>query len=336
MARKIGIDERMLRKAEQIAGRDHIDYERRMQELDEEKRKLSITLSNAQNRENNLIRQEQQYRDQTEYTLNERRNILRAYKAKFEEIISNSNRQIERTILEIKNSQAEKTQTREVRKQLEDFKQEAMRLTPSVVSYAPTEEDQKIDAIIERLRRKEREKAEKRQRKLQEKEKAQATTPKPAEKPLKAGETAYLDGGTSPMTIMEIKDGKALVQMGMMQSFVDLNRLKRARTEQKDKTEQKQQTVNVNFLTEKKQGGFLFGLDVRGMRGDEAIERVAKYIDEALATGHSEIKILHGTGTGALRSMIRDYLRVQPIVKRCYDEKIELGGAGITVVELDY
>ena len=328
MARKIGIDERMLRKAEQIAGRDHIDYERRMQELNEEKRKLSITLSNAQNRENNLIRQEQQYRDQTEYTLNERRNILRAYKAKFEEIISNSNRQIERTILEIKNSQAEKTQTREVRKQLEDFKQEAMRQFD--------EEDQKIDAIIERLRRKEREKAEKRQRKLQEKEKAQATTPKPAEKPLKAGETAYLDGGTSPMTIMEIKDGKALVQMGMMQSFVDLNRLKRARTEQKDKTEQKQQTVNVNFLTEKKQGGFLFGLDVRGMRGDEAIERVAKYIDEALATGHSEIKILHGTGTGALRSMIRDYLRVQPIVKRCYDEKIELGGAGITVVELDY
>jgi hypothetical protein len=103
-----------------------------------------------------------------------------------------------------------------------------------------------------------------------------------------------------------------------------------------DKLITKKQTVNVNFQTEKKSGGYLQGLDVRGLRGDEAIEQVAKYIDQALATGHREIKILHGTGTGALRSMIRDYLRVQPIVKRCYDEKIDLGGAGITVVELDY
>ena len=126
MARRMGIDERLLQKAEQIAGRDHIDYERRMQELDEEKRKLSITLSNAQNRENNLIRQEQQYIDQTEFTLTERRNLLRAYKAKFEEVISNTNRMIERTILEIKNAQAEKTQTRDLRKQLDDFKQQAM------------------------------------------------------------------------------------------------------------------------------------------------------------------------------------------------------------------
>ena len=80
----------------------------------------------------------------------------------------------------------------------------------------------------------------------------------------------------------------------------------------------------------------MFGLDVRGLRGDEAIEKVAKYLDEALASNHHEIKILHGTGTGALRSMIRDYLNSQLIVSRCHDEKIELGGAGITVAELDY
>ena len=332
MARKMGINERMLQKAEQIAGREHIDYERRMQELDEEKRKLSITLTNAQNRENNLIRQEQQYIDQTEFTLTERRSLLRAYKAKFEEIISNTNRIIERTILEIKNVQAEKTQTREIRKQLEDFKQQAMQEFD--------DEDNKIDETIERMKRKQAERAERRAKRREEKAQQAAAiaqkTVKPQERPLQPEDTVYLDGGTTPMTIIDIKDGKALLQMGGMQSFVDIKRLKRAKSSDKKADDAKKQTVNINFQTEKKSGGYLQGLDVRGLRGDEALEQVAKYIDQALTTGHREIKILHGTGTGALRSMIRDYLRVQPIVKRCYDEKIDLGGAGITVVELDY
>ena len=332
MARRMGIDERLLTKAEQIAGREHIDYERRMQELDEEKRKLSITLSNAQNRENNLIRQEQQYIDQTEFTLTERRNLLRAYKAKFEEVISNTNRMIERTILEIKNAQAEKTQTREIRKELEDFKQQAIQEFD--------DEDRKIDETIERMKRKQSERAERRARRREEKAQqaaavAQQVAKAKVERPLQPDDTVYLDGGTTPMTIIDIKDGNALLQMGGMQSFVDLKRLKRVKTASKD-TEPKKQVVSVNFQTEKKSGGYLQGLDVRGLRGDEALEKVAKFIDQALTTGHREIKILHGTGTGALRSMIRDYLRVQPIVKRCYDEKIDLGGAGITVVELDY
>ena len=330
MARKMGINERMLQKAEQIAGREHIDYERRMQELDEEKRKLSITLTNAQNRENNLIRQEKQYIDQTEYTLNERRNILRAYKAKFEEILGESNRKIERTILEIKNAQAEKVQTREIRKELEDFKQQALQQLE--------EEDRKIDETIERMKRKQSERAERRAKRREEKEQQAAAirAAQPKERPLQPDDTVYLDGGTTPMTIIDIKDGKALLQMGGMQSFVDIQRLKRAKSSDKKADDAKKQTVSVNFQTEKKSGGYLQGLDVRGLRGDEAIEQVAKYIDQALTTGHREIKILHGTGTGALRSMIRDYLRAQPIVKRCYDEKIDLGGAGITVVELDY
>ena len=94
--------------------------------------------------------------------------------------------------------------------------------------------------------------------------------------------------------------------------------------------------IRVNIESETKHGGFLFGLDVRGLRGDEALEKVAKHLDDALAAGKHEIRILHGTGTGALRSLIRDYLATQDIVSRSHDEKIELGGAGITVAELDY
>lgn len=326
MARKIGISEQLLREAEEIAGREHIDYERRMQELEEEKRKLTIALANATNHEKNLITQEEKYRTETEYTISERKNILKAYKAKFEQILKESNRMIERTVLEIKNAQAEKTQTREIRKELEDFKEAAMEEL--------NEEDKRIDEIMERLRRKQQEKAERRAKKREEKEEQKTKILPPKEKPLKPGDKVLIDDGTSPAQILDIKDGKALLQMGLMQTFVDLKRLKKAGGNNQE--EKPKQVVSVNFQTEKKSGGFLYGLDVRGMRGDEAVARVAKYIDEALTTGHREIKILHGTGTGALKSMIRDYLRTQPIVKRCYDEKVDLGGAGITVVELDY
>jgi DNA mismatch repair protein MutS2 len=329
MAHKIGISDKLLKKAEQIAGRDHIDYERRIQELEEEKRKLAITLSNAENHERNLIKQEEQYHNETEYTLKERKNLLQAYKAKFEQIIKDSNRQIERTILDIKNANAENTQTRQIRKQLEEFKQETARKLE--------EEDQKIDEIIERLKRKQKERAERRAQKRAEKEqKAAAILNIPKEKPICAGDSVYIDGSTTPSKVVEIKDGKALVIMGHMQSFVDIKRLTKAKPQNANKEESPKQKINISFQTEKKNGGFLFGLDVRGMRGDEAIERVAKYIDEALATGHREIKILHGTGTGALKTMIRNYLHVQPIVASYRDEKTDLGGAGITIVTLDY
>lgn len=331
MARKIGISDSLLKTAEEIAGREHIDYERRMQELEEEKRKLTIALANASNREKTLSSQEEKYRTETEYTISERKNILKAYKTKFEEILKESNRMIERTVLDIKNAQAEKTQTRNIRRKLEEFKEEAMQEF--------TEEDKRIDEIMERLRRKQQEKAERRAKKRDEKEQAKARIIPPKEKPLKQGDKVVIDDGTSQATILDIKDGKALLQMGLMQTFVDLKRLKRigaSADQQNNQQAQPKQTISVNFQTEKKSGGFLYGLDVRGLRGDEALPRVAKYIDEALTTGHREIKILHGTGTGALKSMIREYLRTQPIVKRCYDEKVDLGGAGITVVELDY
>ncbi len=330
MASKIGISPQLLKMAEEIAGREHIDYERRMQELEEDKRKLTIALANASNREKTLSSQEEKYRTETEYTIAERKNILKAYKTKFEEIIKESNRMIERTVLDIKNAQAEKTQTRDIRRKLDEFKEEAMEQF--------TEEDKRIDEIMERLRRKQQEKAERRAKKREEKEEAKAKIIPPKEKPLMPGDKVTIDDSSTQVAIIDIKDGKALLQMGLMQTFVDIKRLKRAgqAANGNNNDSQPKQVVSVNFQTEKKSGGFLYGLDVRGLRGDEALSRVAKYIDEALTTGHREIKILHGTGTGALKSLIRDYLRTQPIVKRSYDEKVELGGAGITVVELDY
>jgi DNA mismatch repair protein MutS2 len=76
-------------------------------------------------------------------------------------------------------------------------------------------------------------------------------------------------------------------------------------------------------------------LDVRGMRGDEAINAVTYFIDDAILMGVSSVRILHGTGSGILRQLIRQYLATVPNVSHFRDEHVQFGGAGITVVELD-
>jgi DNA mismatch repair protein MutS2 len=323
LAKKTGLDNGILRKAEEIAGREHFDYEKRTQELEEERRVLKMKLSELESREKELSRKEDFFNSETEYTLSERKNIIKATKLRFESVLKEINRKFENTILEIRNTQAEKEKTRELRSEFKEFAESKIQ----EISL----EEQKIDEKMEKLRRKQQEKAERKAQKRLEKEAQKVEIQAPVEKPLKEGDNVFLDDNQTEFKILQIKDGKALLQFGQMQTFAEIKRLKKSKKQDIEK-----QKVNVSIETETKRGSFLFGLDVRGMRGNEAVERTAKYLDEAIASGHNEIKILHGTGTGALKSMIRDYLNSQLIVKKCYDEKIELGGAGITVAELDF
>ena len=75
-------------------------------------------------------------------------------------------------------------------------------------------------------------------------------------------------------------------------------------------------------------------LDVRGMRGDEALNAVMYFIDDACLVGMSRVRILHGKGNGILRQLIRQYLGTVPSVTNFRDEHVQFGGAGITVVDI--
>jgi DNA mismatch repair protein MutS2 len=76
-------------------------------------------------------------------------------------------------------------------------------------------------------------------------------------------------------------------------------------------------------------------IDVRGMRVDEALQTVTYYLDDAIQCSAERVRILHGTGTGALRQMIRDYLKTVSGIRSFQDEHVQFGGTGITVVELE-
>jgi len=325
IAQNIGLDASILANAEEIAGREHVDYERRLEEIDELERKLRLRLENVSNREKNLSNLQDKFNNETTKTLEERKKIIKQAKQQAEDILKTANKRIENTISEIRDSQAEKDKTKLLRKNLEEYKQQ--------VSLEISQEEQKIELTMERIRQKQQEKQEKRLKKQQEKEELAKKILPPKEPQFKIGDLVQLDNNDGELKILEIKDNTALVQMGNMQTFVALKRLTKIT---KKKEEKPKSQISVNIKTEVRRGDFLYGLDIRGCRGDEAMIKVQKYIDDALAADKREIKILHGTGTGALRQMVRDYLNTQLIVKKFYDEKVELGGAGITVVELDY
>jgi DNA mismatch repair protein MutS2 len=145
--------------------------------------------------------------------------------------------------------------------------------------------------------------------------------------------------GTTAIGTVEKIDGKRItVQFGMVRSVIDSQKLVPAKAEKKEEkqsfqiatymskdTQDKIRDTHLNFHPE---------IDVRGMRGDEALDTITHYMDDAILVGASRIRILHGTGNGILRQLIRQYLRTVPQVTSARDEDVRFGGAGITVVQI--
>ena len=127
----------------------------------------------------------------------------------------------------------------------------------------------------------------------------------------------------------------ATVIFGDMKTKMKTDRLERAAAPKKEEPKpylalgrQTRETIDNRKLN------FKQDIDVRGMRGDEAINTVTHFIDDAILVGMSRVRILHGTGTGILRQLIRQYLATVPNVVSYHDEHVQFGGAGITVVDI--
>lgn len=159
------------------------------------------------------------------------------------------------------------------------------------------------------------------------------------------GSTVRIKGLTSIGTIESIEGKMVTVIFGGMRSKMRLDRLEAAKEPAKGQTKSEERNAQIvgaygNLSDETRQAidsrklNFRQDLDVRGMRGDEAINAVTYFIDDAILVGMSRVRILHGTGSGILRQLIRQYLHTVPNVTSCRDEHVQFGGAGITVVDL--
>ena len=318
IARKIGLPEDVIADASAKVGSDYIDMDKYLQDIVRDKRYWESKRQNIRQQEKKLEDITSRYEKDLEEVNRQRKEIMREAKAEAQRILAEANARIENTVREIKEAQAEKEQTKLARKALEEFK-------ASVESAG--EEDDKIARKMAKLQ-------ERKERKKQ-KQKAPAAKQTFNRDVIEVGDNVRLKGQVSAGTVMELQ--QAVVAFGMIKSTLKLEQLEKVSKGQIKKEIQKSTFVSsdtTDHMHEKKLN-FKQEIDVRGMRGDEALQTVTYFIDDAIQVGASRVRILHGTGTGILRQLIRDYLHSVPGVRHYHDEHVQLGGAGITVVELD-
>ena len=320
IARKIGLPEDVIADASAKVGSDYIDMDKYLQDIVRDKRYWESKRQNIRQQEKKLEDITSRYEKYLEEVNRQRKEIMREAKAEAQRILAEANARIENTVREIKEAQAEKEQTKLARKALEEFK-------ASVESAG--EEDDKIARKMAKLQ-------ERKERKKQ-KQNAPAAKQTFNRDVIEVGDNVRLKGQVSAGTVMELQGKQAVVAFGMIKSTLKLEQLEKVSKGQIKKEIQKSTFVSsdtTDHMHEKKLN-FKQEIDVRGMRGDEALQTVTYFIDDAIQVGASRVRILHGTGTGILRQLIRDYLHSVPGVRHYHDEHVQLGGAGITVVELD-
>lgn len=332
IARKIGLPNEVINDASEIVGSDYIHSDRYLQDIVRDKRYWENKRQIIHQREKDIEKTISRYENEVADLDQSRKDILRKAKEQAEELLRETNRRIENTIREIREKQAEKEETRKIREELESFKKE-------VADIDTRANDEKIERKIRQIQqRKER----KEQRKLQKKhqEETHSTTEntnistKKAEK-LDVGDTVRIKGLSSIGKIESIEGKMCTVIFGDMRTKMRLERLEIAKAPKQNIS---QGIINISRTTretiDSRRENFHQDIDVRGMRGDEAINAVTYFIDDAILVGMTQVRILHGTGNGILRQLIQQFLSTLPHVSSFRDEHVQFGGAGITVVQL--
>jgi DNA mismatch repair protein MutS2 len=324
IARKIGLPEEILEEASGKAGVKNINYDKHLKDIARDKRYWETKRQNIRQQEKRLEELMAEYEKELSGAKTLRKEIISKAKDEAQQLLKESNRMIENTIRQIKETQAEKEKTKDLRQQLEEFKNEVVEDTKPL----ETESEEKIAILGIKA---------KRIRLEPEIVKAKPVPVVSKVHPLKPGDAVRMIDTQAAGEVIEIKDKMVQVETGSLRFFVPLDKIERITKSDLKKSLKANQVYrendpgivqrNINFKPE---------IDIRGVRGEEAINQVRDLIDNALIVQHRNLRILHGKGNGILRQLVRQYLATVDVVKSFSDEHVEFGGAGITVVEMDF
>jgi DNA mismatch repair protein MutS2 len=307
IARKIGLPEDLIADAAAKVGSEHLDYDKHLQDIVRDKRYWEKKRQQIRQKEKKLEEVLAKYETEMADINRQKKEITQQAKAEAQQLLTDANAKIENTIRQIKEAQAEKEKTKTIRKELSEFSEK-------IRERQETEPKPKV--------------------KLPQKTTVQSV--KADKSVLAVGMQVRLKGQQAVGKIMEMQEKTAVVAFGQLKSTVKLTQLEPVsnnRLKKEQRSEHAPGTVTENVRQRKLH--FKSEIDVRGMRGDEALQAVMYFIDDALMVGVSSVRILHGTGTGALRQLIRQYLGTVHGIRGYHDEHVQFGGAGITVVEIE-
>ncbi|MBN1251908.1 MAG: Smr/MutS family protein [Bacteroidales bacterium] len=318
IAKNIGLPQTILDKAEKKLGKDHIDFDKLLKEIDSERRSLNNLNKRLSQKEKHLEESLKKYENETELTLKKRKEIISEAKQNADKILSDINKTVEKTIFEIKKSNAEKEKTKESRKKIEEIKDKTQKRLENESNF--------LSAKVKKIKNKAKVKQEEQSDNQTIKEK------------INIGDKVKFNDSDSIAEVLEIKDQKLLLSLGNMQMYIESSKVTKISNKQfKNLSTNKPNTNEFSgWDVSKVKNTFSHSVDIRGKRADEAMQIISKYIDQAIMVAAHEVKILHGKGNGTLRLIIREYLSTIDIVKSYQDEKVEFGGSGITVVQFAY
>jgi len=325
IARKIGLPEDILEKATEKVGKDHIDFDRNLRQINRDKRYWETKRMKIRKVEKILDDTAESYQSELQEIQKQRKEILRKAKEEADALLKDVNKRIENTIREIKEAQADKDKTREAREELEALKKE--------VGKKSAADDEKILGKINQLKQRE----ENRNKRRPEDHKKPIPKEKLEERiEMRPGDKVRLKGQDTIGDLVEINEKNAVVAFGQLMTTMrreNVERISNNEAKKLDKKKYSRPSVLGENYSERRLN-FKPDIDVRGKRVDEAISKITEFIDEAIMFEVGQLRILHGKGNGILKETIRDYLRAEPMVRNFKDEHVDFGGAGITVVTL--
>ena len=344
LARKMGLPEEIIKDAENRAGEEFVGIERNLRKIARNRRVLDEKIQKIRNTDKTLESITDKYQKELEDIRKKRQEIIDEAKREAEDIVKGANRQVEHTIRTIKEKQAEKSQTRKARADLQDF--------VNALAAKKEQDQQDRDSYLEDKLRKVN---ERQQRQLARKNRRASTEDQKrmneeAEKsrmissfrsgPLQVGEKVRIKANGMVGEVSIVSDKAVTVIIGNIKSKMPLDKVERITSNEyksavKAAPKPVTQTTSMDSSISERKLNFKMELDVRGQRVNEALDNVMHYIDDAIMLNVSSVRIIHGKGTGALRDEIQRFLRATPGVVSAKDESVQLGGSGVTVVTFD-
>ena len=359
IARKIGLPEQVIRQASEIVGSDYIQSDKYLQDIVRDKRYWEQKRQTVHQKEKELQQRIDQYEKDIADVSAERKAVIAKAKQEAEELLKESNKRIENAIREIREQQAAKEETRKIRAELESFKEDIADdnwKNPSKKKSAGLLSDEDFQKKVEQLKARKQRREDRKKTKGKDEEKAanalrNATGKSKViiDRPIVVGDNVRLKGLRSQGIVEQLSCKTATVLVGGLRTKLPISRIELMAQDaptpnvaeqpksKMDTIKEELQAFNVSHMTQntidEHRKDFHPDLDVRGMRGDEALQAVRYFIDDAVLMGAQRVRILHGKGNGILRSLIRQYLSAEPTVTNYHDEDVRFGGAGITVVD---
>ena len=343
LARKTGLPENIIKDAEDRAGEEFVGIERNLRKIARNRKALDEKLEKIRHTDKTLESITDKYQKELQQIKQMKKEIIDQARKEAEEIVRKANRQVESTIRTIKESQAEKETTQEARKELQGF---LGMLTARKEQEEKEKEDyieRKIQQLDERKARRQKRKEQKADERTQQELREQQAEKERMEAfrnaPLKVGEKVRIKDNGMVGEVTKVSAKAVMVIVGNISTKLPHDKVERI-TSNEFKSAVKEtfrpvSSVKVDSSINERKLNFSTELDVRGERLNDAVEKVTRYVDDAVMLGVGSVRIIHGKGTGVLRDELQKLIRTIPGVASVRDEHIQFGGTGVTVVTFE-